>query len=131
MPLGRVLVVDDDPELRAVLHEALTELDYVVESAGSGAEALERMPVFQPEVVLLDVTMPGMKGDEVLERLRHEYPRVPVVMVTALEDEGRARRLLNSGAFDYVRKPFDLRMVERVIVAALGWSPRPPGPAAR
>jgi CheY-like chemotaxis protein len=76
------------------------------------------MPVFQPDVVLLDVAMPGMSGVEVLDRLRHEHPRVPVVMVPGNLDEAAARQMLARGAFDYVPKPFDLDILERVVGAA-------------
>jgi CheY-like chemotaxis protein len=118
-PFGRVLVVDDEPVLTAVLHEALTDFGYVVEAATNGAEALALMPVFRPDLVLLDVLMPGMPGDEVLARLRREYPRVPVVIVTAYEDEDHARLMLALGAVDYIRKPFDLAALERVVSAAV------------
>jgi CheY-like chemotaxis protein len=119
MPLGRVLVVDDEPEIGSALREALIEFGYLVENAASGTEALELMPAFEPDVVLLDVMMPGMSGDQVLERLHREYPRVPVVMVTANEDEARARAFLSHGACDYIRKPFDLATVERVVLTAV------------
>jgi CheY-like chemotaxis protein len=123
MPLGRVLVVDDEPEVAATLRDALEELGCVVEVALSGRHALERVAAFAPDVVLLDVLMPDMPGDQVLERLRRDHPRVPVVMVTGQQDEDTARRLLHLGAFDYVRKPFQLDLLERVLQAALGRQP--------
>lgn len=70
MPLGRVLVVDDESEVGATLRDALVDFGYVVKNAVSGDEALALMPVFQPDTVLLDVLMPGMAGDQVLARLR-------------------------------------------------------------
>jgi two-component system OmpR family response regulator len=119
VPLGRVLVVDDEPEVVAILREALIQYGYVVRTAASGPEALGLMPLFRPDVVLLDVLMPVMPGELVLGRLRMEYPDVAVVMVTGLQDEDRARQLLAHGAFDYVRKPFDLQVLERVVSAAV------------
>jgi CheY-like chemotaxis protein len=116
--LGRVLVVDDEPEVCAVLRDALVDSGYIVKTAVSGREALGLMPVFQPDVVLLDVAMPGMSGVEVLDQLRREHSRVAVVMVTANQDEGTARQMLARGAFDYVPKPFDLGMLERIVGAA-------------
>jgi FixJ family two-component response regulator len=80
------------------------------------------MSVYRPDVVLLDVRMPDMTGDQVLARLRREYPRVPVVMITGLQDEDAARSLLHAGAVDFVRKPFDLKLLDRVILAALARS---------
>jgi DNA-binding response OmpR family regulator len=75
---------------------------------------------FQPDIVLLDVFLPGMSGVEVLDQLRRDHPRVVVIMVTANRDEPAARRMLKRGAFDYVSKPFDLRVIERVVCAGTG-----------
>ena len=63
--------------------------------------------------------MPGMSGDEVLDRLHADYPGVPVVMVTAIGDAERRRALLYRGAFDLIRKPFDLAVLDRVVDAAV------------
>jgi DNA-binding response OmpR family regulator len=121
MPLGRVLVVDDDPRVAATLRDALVDFGYTVKMAASGREALGLMSVFQPDVVLLDIAMPGMSGVEVLDRLHREHSRVPVVMVTANQDEAAAREMLARGAFDYVPKPFDLGVLERVVAAAVAY----------
>jgi DNA-binding response OmpR family regulator len=119
MTLGRVLVVDDEPQVAGMLRDALTHAGYSVKTAVTGGEALGLMAVFQPDVVLLDVMMPGVKGDEVLAQLRREYPSVPVVMVTANQDEEAARQMLARGAFDYVPKPFRLDVLERIVGAAV------------
>jgi DNA-binding response OmpR family regulator len=119
MPLGRVLVVDDEPHVAGMLREALLHVGYVVKIAVTGHEALGLLPAFQPDVVLLDVMMPGMKGDEVLAQLRREHPGVPVVMVTANQDEHAARQMLSRGAFDYLPKPFQLDVLERIVGAAV------------
>jgi DNA-binding response OmpR family regulator len=119
MPLGRVLVVDDELQVGALLQEALVDFGYLVKTAVSGVEALGLMPVFQPYVVLLDVGLPGMSGQAVLAQLRREYPRVPIVMVTGNQDEDTARQMLAAGAFDYIPKPFDLGVLERVVGAAV------------
>jgi CheY-like chemotaxis protein len=127
MSFGRVLVVDDEPEVGAVLRDALVAAGYSVVVAQSGPEALAHLPAFQPDVVLLDVFMPGMSGDQVLERVRRDYPQVAVVIASALEDEAAARALLARGAFDYLRKPFDLALLERVVIAAMAHSPHTGG----
>jgi CheY-like chemotaxis protein len=119
MPLGRVLIVDDDREVAATLRDALTDAGYAVKVAVSGPEAVGLVTVFQPDVVLLDVTMPGMSGIEVLEHLRQGHPHVPVVMVTGNRDEDAARRTLVRGAFDYVPKPVELDVLERIVGAAV------------
>ena len=127
MSFGRVLVVDDEIEIGAVLRDALVAAGYSVVTALSGEEALGLVGSFKPEVVLLDVFMPRMSGDQVLERLRRDHPHIAVVIVSALEDEGAARALLAQGAFDYVRKPFDLALLERVVIAAMAHPPRAHG----
>lgn len=89
--LGRVLAVDDDAQVGATVRDALSDFGYIVRVASGGQEALALMPTFEPDVVLLDVVMPDMSGDAVLDRLHADYPGLPVVMVTAIEDAQRAR----------------------------------------
>ena len=120
--LGRVLVVDDEQEVRALLQEIVAEMGYAVRGAPGGAEALETIAVFEPDVVLLDLQMPGMSGVEVLDRVRAQYPSVRVIIVTANEDLDVALRTLANGAIDYIRKPFTLDAVERSIGAAVAVS---------
>jgi CheY-like chemotaxis protein len=119
MPIGRVLVVDDEAQVCEMVREALVEFGYEVAVASGGPEALDLMSSFGPDAVLLDVLMPGMPGAEVLARLRQDHPGVAVVMLTGNQDQHAARQLLANGAFDYVRKPFDLQMLERVMAAAV------------
>jgi len=124
MPIGRVLVVDDEPQVATMLRDALLDAGYVVKVAVSGSEALKLLPVFQPDVVLLDVMLPGLSGVDVLQHLRRDHPAVPVVMVTANQDEHAARQMLERGAFDYVPKPFQLDVLERVVGAAVAFRQR-------
>lgn len=116
---GRVLTVDDDRQVGATVRDVLTDFGYDVRTAVGGEEALALVRTFDPDVVLLDVMMPGMSGDEVLDRLHADHPGLPVVMVTAIADADRARALLFRGAFDLIRKPFDLAVLERVVGAAV------------
>jgi CheY-like chemotaxis protein len=116
---ARVLIVEDDPQLVGVLAEMLAVLGYATRSAVAGPDALRFVPEFQPDVVLLDLGLPDMPGDVVLERLRRADPRLPVVMVTGNENPEIARRTLALGAFDYVAKPFNLTRLEQVLEAAL------------
>jgi len=117
--LGRVLVVDDEPRVGAMLRDILVELGYVVELADRGAEALQLVPVFEPDVVLLDLLMPEMSGVEVLEHLRRDRPTLRVVIMSGNEDVEVARATLQNGAFDYLVKPFDIDMLARVVAAAV------------
>jgi len=121
--LGRVLIVDDQPQVGSVLREILTELGYVAKTAVRGDEALHLVPVFQPDVVLLDLNMPGMSGVEVLDHLRREQPALPIVIITGNADVEVARATLVRGAFDYVRKPFNIDVLSRVVAAAVVMGP--------
>lgn len=122
---GNLLVVDDEAEITAVLEEHFGERGYGVDVAHSGQDALVRAAARRPDTILLDVTMPGLDGSEVLSRLRALDPTVAVVMLTGNGDEELARRLLRAGAFDYVRKPFELDVLERVVATAVAVGRRP------
>lgn len=118
--LGRILIVDDEQSVREVLSEYFTEQGYSVENAAGGEEALALVQRSTPDLVLLDVRMPGIDGVETLRRIREIAPDVSVIMVTANEDIGLARETLKLGALDYVAKPFDFVYLERAIMAGLG-----------
>ena len=117
--LGRLLCVDDEAPVLEVLCEYFTTQGYSVETASSGADALAAVPRLRPDLVLLDVRMPGMDGLEVLKKIREIDPGLAVIMVTANEDVALARETLKIGAFDYVSKPFDFRYLDRAVSAAL------------
>jgi two-component system response regulator (stage 0 sporulation protein F) len=116
---GRILIVDDEAPVREVLNDYFVERGYVVFMASNGEEALAAFTREGPDVVLLDVRMPGIDGMQVLKRLREADPDVPVIMVTANEDLETARETLSIGAFDYVAKPFDFEHLNRTVVAAI------------
>jgi DNA-binding response OmpR family regulator len=117
--LGRLLIVDDEQSVREVLSEYFTGQGYEVESAQDGAEALVAVLRYRPDLVLLDIQMPGLDGVETLRRVRAVAPAVPVIMVTANEDVDLARDTLKLGALDYVAKPFDFTYLERAVMAGL------------
>lgn len=117
--MGCLLIVDDEASVREVLSEYFVGQGYQVETAASGPQALDAVRRHRPDLVLLDVRMPGLDGVEVLRRLRELDARLPVVMVTANEDVALARSMLGIGAFDYVAKPFDFHYLDRVVAAAL------------
>src|SRR5918993_481425 len=101
----RILVVDDDPDIRGLLRELLDRRGFSVLEAGDGQEALQVFFDERPDLVLLDVQMPVLDGWKTLERIR-ELSDVPVVMVTAKGTELEKTRGLRAGADDYVTKPF-------------------------
>ena len=103
----RVLVVDDDPDINRLLQFRLSKLGCHVESAPSGEEGLARLAVSLPDVLFLDVSMPGISGLDVLDRVRVQKLDIAVVMVTAFGSEKVAIEALRRGADDYLRKPFE------------------------
>jgi two-component system, response regulator, stage 0 sporulation protein F len=105
--LGRILVVDDEEPVRDVLCEYFESQGFGVEATPDGEAALVALGRHRPDLVLLDVRMPGIDGVEVLRRIRRADPDVPVIMVTANEVVALAKEMLKRGAFDYVAKPFD------------------------
>jgi CheY-like chemotaxis protein len=115
MSAGKVLVVDDEPEVRQVLQEFLASRGYDVNVASDGFEALEALESIKPDLVLLDVAMPGMDGVETLKRIVAINPSLPVIMVTANADIGVTSKLLAIGAVDYVPKPFDLDYLDQAV----------------
>ena len=115
MSSKKVLVVDDEPEVRGVLVEFLSSRGYEVMAAESGAVAVALVEAARPDLVLLDVAMPGMDGVETLRRLVQIDPSLAVIMVTANTDIGITSKLLALGAVDYVPKPFDLDYLDQAV----------------
>lgn len=115
----RVLVVDDDPGVRRLLATAL-ELDgHTVETAADGVDALRVTPVFDPDVIVLDIMMPVLDGLTTLGRLPRVGGRPAVVMLSARTGDLDRRAARALGAADYVPKPFDVgELVDRVVAVA-------------
>ncbi|GAA1293195.1 response regulator transcription factor [Streptomyces sanglieri] len=105
---GHVLVVDDDPTVAEVVTEYLTRAGYEVARVADGPAALEQYAAHRPDLAVLDLMLPGMDGFEVCRRMREHGP-VPVIMLTARGDEDDRILGLETGADDYVTKPFSLR----------------------
>lgn len=112
---GRILVVDDEAELCALLGEFLTSKGYRVITATSGGEALVKVRQEDLDAVLLDVRMPDMSGLDVLRAIRTMGKAMYVVVVTALEDETTRQEAQRLGADDYVTKPFHLNHLEGLL----------------
>jgi DNA-binding NtrC family response regulator len=105
---SRILVVDDTPNNVTLLEDMLTARGYRVATAANGAEALARLTEEAPDLIVLDVMMPGLDGFEVSERLRADGATrdVPIIFLTALDGDADKVRAFSSGAVDYVTKPF-------------------------
>ena len=115
----RVLVVEDQVAVAELVHDALTEIGYAVALAATAAEALARLVADEPDLVLLDLKLPDLPGLELLDRLRAEWPKVPVVILSGTDDPILARAAMARGATAYVTKPFLLDRLREVVEVAL------------
>lgn len=116
---ARILVVDDEPEVRQLVTDYLEAQGYQVLTAASGAEALAAVAAQHPHLVLLDIMMPRMNGLEALQRIRQLDPTVGIIMLTAVEDEAIAREAMQKEAYDYITKPIDFGYLELAILTKL------------
>jgi two-component system KDP operon response regulator KdpE len=119
---GKVLVIDDEPQIRRVMRVILSGETYEVMEARSGEAALLRFREFLPDLVLLDLNMPGMTGLETCRAIR-ESSDVPIIVLTVRQEEEEKVEALDAGADDYVTKPFGKQELLARIRAALRRSP--------
>jgi two-component system KDP operon response regulator KdpE len=122
MSAGRILVVDDDPQIRRVMRVALTSHGYEVDDATNGEEALDRLRDRTADLVLLDMNMPGMGGLETCRAIR-VGSEVSIIMLTVRDSEADKIAALDAGADDYVTKPFNMGELLARIRAALRRTP--------
>lgn len=118
MSAGRILIVDDEPQIRRIMRTTLTSAGYEVEDAKSGEEALETLRVFRPDLVLLDINMPGMGGLAACAAIRSDST-IAIVMLTVRNSEADKVAALDAGADDFVTKPFSTPELLARIRAAL------------
>jgi two-component system, OmpR family, KDP operon response regulator KdpE len=124
---GKILVVDDDPQIRRVMRATLVGHNYEVIEARTGEDALEKAPHEQPNLVLLDMNMPGMGGLETCRALRAAGD-IPVIILSVRNSEKDKVAALDAGADDYVTKPFGVEELLARIRAALRRSAPEGGP---
>jgi two-component system KDP operon response regulator KdpE len=126
---GRILVVDDDPQIRRVMRVTLTGHGYEVDDAKTGEDALEKVRGARFDLVLLDMNMPGMSGLEACGLIR-ERSEIGIIMLTVRDTEADKVSALDAGADDYVTKPFNGPELLARIRAALRRTPGAHGPAS-
>jgi len=113
----RILVVDDEKQIRRMLKTALTGFGYDVAEAASGHEGLNQTAIFHPDLIILDLGLPDLDGVEVVGRLR-EWTQVPVIVLSVREQENDKIRAFDAGADDYITKPFGMgELLARIRVA--------------
>lgn len=117
-----VLVVDDQPGIRRLLMEVLTEEGYLVYTAANGYEGVQKAKDLKPTLILMDMKMPGMDGIETLRELKHLNQADKVIMMTAYGELGLVNVAKELGAYAYVTKPFDIielcTMISQLISAS-------------
>ncbi len=125
MSLGRILVVDDDPQIRRVMRTTLSGEGYEVEDARSGEEALEKIRASRHDLMLLDINMPGMGGLETCRQVRATSD-LSIIMLTVRNTEQDKVQSLDAGADDFITKPFGTPELLARIRAALRRAPSSP-----
>ena len=117
-PAEHILVVDDEPQIRRLLRVALSAHGYATEEVGFGQEALNRVALSRPDLIILDLGLPDLDGVEVVRRLR-EWSKVPVIVLSVRGQEADKVAALDAGADDYVTKPFGMGELLARLRAAL------------
>jgi DNA-binding response OmpR family regulator len=112
-PRARVLIVDDEAQIREVLRHFLTREGCLVSTVETGREALDAVPIFQPDVILVDMVMPGLSGADVLIALRRASVTVPVILISAHDV------IVGEAFFRVLTKPINLRTLADVVAAAV------------
>jgi DNA-binding NtrC family response regulator len=116
--MADILVVDDDDVIRDTLCELLAA-NYSCQTADTAETALAKLEAQGFDVVLTDVSMPGLNGKELLKKVVELYPGTPVIIISGHSDQEQARNLMSEGAFDYLLKPFRLEVVEESVKRAI------------
>lgn len=116
--MSRILVVDDDVTIRDTLYELLSE-EYLCQTAETAEQAFARLEVDTYDVVLTDISMPGLSGLELLGQVRQRFPDIPVIIISGISDQEHAQGLIKLGAFDFLLKPFKLEAVEKSVKRAV------------
>ena len=120
--MKKILVVDDEKNIRILFQDELEEAGYAVELADSGTEALKRVAADPPDLVVLDIRMPDMTGIEVLQKIREDHKDLPVIMVTAVRGLRDDFTIWDAEIFSYLTKPVDLDELKETVKQALGES---------
>ena len=115
----RFLVVDDEPEIVDIISERFTNDGHTVVAAHDGTKAMRLVRAKRPDLVFLDIQMPGINGIDVLKAIKKLDPALPVIMITANADDQVAAEAIREGAFSYVPKPVDFRYLDHLVALAL------------
>jgi DNA-binding response OmpR family regulator len=114
--LTRILVVDDEIQMLRLLQKFLISKSYEVIIATNGTMAIQKVEEMKPDIVLLDIMMPGVGGIHTLKEIKMINPKIKVIMITALIDEEIAIRTIQLGAADYIMKPINIDYLETCLL---------------
>lgn len=117
--MAKLLIVDDEQDIREFAKRFFTKRGIVVETAESGEDALGVVRIFQPDLILLDITMEGISGLDVLRQLRASGNDVSVIMVTGIEDGATINEANSWGIKGYIHKPLVLDELEKIVMTEL------------
>lgn len=118
--MNRILIVDDEPSVRYSFKKLLKEDHYDVLEAANGVDALRVLAKDRPDLVVMDIEMPGISGLEAIRRIKELTPQVPVIIMTAYGSTDRVIEAMKLGAYEYMEKPFDIDRMRIIIREALG-----------
>ena len=109
--MKKILIADDEPELREAVMDYLKDEGFKTYQASNGTECLKMIEEDPPNLVLLDIRMPGMDGLEVLRRINEKFPNIVVIVISGTHDIQVAKEAIRLGACDYITKPVSLEML--------------------
>jgi len=118
--MAKVMVVEDAPFIREMIRDILESHEHqIVAEASNGQEALEKYQATKPEIVLMDILMPGMDGLSAINKIREVDPQARIIVVSALVKETLKKEALRAGALDFVAKPFQVERLLEAVNAAM------------
>jgi CheY-like chemotaxis protein len=118
MKKSKILIIDDEKEICSLLKEYFEEDGHTVSCSNDGFEGIEKVKSFDPSIILLDMRMPGMNGNEALKKIKELTPS-PVICVSAVIDNEMVEECLQNGAYAYVFKPINLEELSQSVESAL------------
>jgi DNA-binding NtrC family response regulator len=119
--LKKMLIVDDEETLTYSLYQSfiLEKKDYEVVTAASGEEASKKLAISPYDLVITDISMPGMSGLELLSYIKEKYPKTEVIVITAYGSEEKKEESLQKGARYYIEKPFEIKKIKQLVMELL------------
>ena len=105
----KVFVIDDDKSIRWILEKAFSKAGYHVNCYENTENIIENIVIHEPDIIVSDIKMPGESGLVMLENIKREFPKIPIIIMTAFSDLESTVSSLQKGAYDYIPKPFDIK----------------------